>query len=218
MWTSTLSSEAYLGLTIHYIDQNWILRHFLLDIIPFKTRHTGVNMSTAISRILYEFNLADKALALTTDNESAMLVCGRILTEEFEQDLSNLSFSHYRCSAHILNLAVKQGMEIIDQEILAVRKLMSKIKNSVLLCDDLRELCTMEKLEYLRPEIDVETRWNSTYFMLYKLQRIETALQMLAIKHTSVRDLMPDAAAWTKIKVFIFYYHYIFFYRSFYLH
>ena len=204
MWTSTLSSEAYLGLTIHYIDQNWTLQRFLLDIIPFKNRHTRVNMSTAISNVLCEFNLADRALALTTDNESAMVVCGRKLAEEFEQDLKNLSFRHYRCSAHILNLAVKQGMEVIDQEILAVRKLMSKIKNSVLLCDDLRELCTVEKLEYLRPEIDIETRWNSTYYMLYKLQRMETALKMLAIKHVGVRDLMPDAAAWTKIKVKIF--------------
>jgi len=144
-----LSSEAYLGLTIHYINQNWTFQHFLLDIIPFKNCHTGVNMSTAISNVLCEFNLADRALALTTDNESAMVVCGRKLAEEFEQDLKNLSFRHYRCSAHILNLAVKQGMEVIDQEILAVRKLMSKIKNSVLLCDDLRELCTVEKLEYL---------------------------------------------------------------------
>ncbi len=36
MWTSTLSSESYLGLTIHYIDENWALQRFLLDIIPFK--------------------------------------------------------------------------------------------------------------------------------------------------------------------------------------
>jgi hypothetical protein len=31
---------------------------------------------------------------------------------------------------------------------------------------------------------------------------------MLAIKHKNVRDLMPDAAAWTKIKVFIFFFWY----------
>jgi hypothetical protein len=42
--------------------------------------------------------------------------------------------------------------------------------------------------------------------MLYKLQQMETVLQMLAIKHKNVRDLMPDAAAWTKIKVFIFFF------------
>ena len=96
-------------------------------------------------------------------------------------------------------------MEIIDKEILDVRKLMVKIKNSVLLCDDLRELCAIEKLEYLRPEVDIETRWNSTYYMLCKLQRMETALKMLEIKHQNVRDLMPSATAWTKIKVKIVY-------------
>src|SRR3954465_7914245 len=81
MWTSTLSSEAYLGLTIHYIDENWNFQRFLLDIIPFKTRHTGINMASAINNILCEFNLVSKALALTTDNESAMVVCGRKLSE-----------------------------------------------------------------------------------------------------------------------------------------
>jgi len=202
MWTSTLSSEAYLGLTIHYVDENWILRRFLLDIIPFQTRHTGVNMASAINSVLCEFNLVGKALALTTDNESAMVVCGRKLTEEFEKALdNNITFSHYRCSAHILNLAAKQGMEIVDEEILNVRKLMIKIKNSVLLCDDLRELCYMEKIEYLRPEVDIETRWNSTYYMLCKFQRMEMALKMLAIKHENIRDLMPTTTAWTKIKV-----------------
>src|SRR5207245_6492804 len=74
MWTSTLSSEAYLGLTIHYIDQNWTHRRFLLDIIPFKTRHTGINMASAINNVLNEFNLTGKALALTTDNKSERLV------------------------------------------------------------------------------------------------------------------------------------------------
>src|SRR4051794_1067096 len=202
MWTSTLSSEAYLGLTIHYIDENWTLQRFLLDIIPFKTRHTGINIATAINSVLNEFNLVGKALALTTDNESAMLVCGRQLSEEFERALDdNFFFRHYRCSAHILNLAAKQGMEIIDEEILSVRKLMVKIKNSVLLCDDLRELCSMEKIEYLRPEVEIETRWNSTYYMLCKFQRMETALKMLAIKHENVRNLMPSTIAWNKIKV-----------------
>jgi hypothetical protein len=110
MWTSTLSSEAYLGLTIHYINQNWVLQCFLLDIIPFKTRHTGINIAAEITKVLNEFKLVGKAMAITTDNESAMLVCGRKLAEEFEKEMDNLFFNHYRCSAHILNLAVKQGM------------------------------------------------------------------------------------------------------------
>ena len=80
---------------------------FLLDIIPFKTCHIGINMASAISDVLSEFNLVGKALALTTDNESAMVVCGRKLSEEFERALNNFSFNHYRYSAHILNLVAK---------------------------------------------------------------------------------------------------------------
>ncbi|GES95196.1 zinc finger BED domain-containing protein 1-like [Rhizophagus clarus] len=84
MWASTLSSEAYLGLTIHYVDENWTLQRFLLNIIPFKTRHTGINMATVINNVLCEFNLVSKALALTTDNESAMLTALRMLAIKHE--------------------------------------------------------------------------------------------------------------------------------------
>ncbi|GES74275.1 zinc finger BED domain-containing protein RICESLEEPER 2-like [Rhizophagus clarus] len=115
-------------------------------------------MATEITKVLHEFKLVGKAMAITTDNESAMLVCGRKLAEEFEREIDDLSFNHYRCSAHILNFAIKQGMEIIDNK------------------------------EILDPEIDIETRWNFTYYMLCKLQQMETALKMLAIKHEGVRE------------------------------
>jgi hypothetical protein len=34
-----------------------------------------------------------------------MVVCGRIMAEELAKELDNQAFWHYRCSAHILNLA-----------------------------------------------------------------------------------------------------------------
>ena len=54
-------------------------------------------------------------------------------------------------------------MEIIDEEILDIRKMMIKIKNSVLLCDDLRDLYSMEKIEYLQSEIDIRTLFTICY-------------------------------------------------------
>ncbi len=42
MWISTLTTEVFLELSIHYVDDKWILHHFLLDIVPFKTRHMGL--------------------------------------------------------------------------------------------------------------------------------------------------------------------------------
>ena len=87
MWTSTQNNDAYLGLTIHYVDSEWNLRNFLLDIIPFTTRHTGINIANSIKSVLMEFHLLEKTLVLTTDNESAMIVSGRILAEELAKEL-----------------------------------------------------------------------------------------------------------------------------------
>ena len=43
MWTAS-NSDAFLSLTIHYVDNNWEFKNFLLDIIPFSARHTGINI------------------------------------------------------------------------------------------------------------------------------------------------------------------------------
>ncbi|GBB83770.1 hypothetical protein RclHR1_10440003 [Rhizophagus clarus] len=117
IWTSTFNNDAYLGLTIHFIDNDWNLQNFLLNIMSFTTRHTGGNIADAIISTLKEFHIFEKTLALTSDNESAMVVCRRIIAAKLAYELDNQSFHHYRCSAHILNLAAQQGIKIIDNEI-----------------------------------------------------------------------------------------------------
>ncbi|GBC10039.1 hypothetical protein RclHR1_00930017 [Rhizophagus clarus] len=69
IWTSSVNQDVFLGLTIHYIDSNWRLCNFLLDIIPFTISHTGINISQEITRVLEEFGISNKIIALTTDNE-----------------------------------------------------------------------------------------------------------------------------------------------------
>ncbi|GES92534.1 zinc finger BED domain-containing protein RICESLEEPER 2-like [Rhizophagus clarus] len=199
MWTSTCNNDAFLGLTIHYIDNNWNLKNFLLDIISFTTRHTGNNIANAIKSVLTEFNLLEKTLALTTDNESAMVVCGRIIAEELTRELNDQSFRHYRYSAHILNLAAQQGIKIIDDEVVKIRELMKKIKHSTLRCDRLRELCSIENLTYYKPQLDVETRWNSTYYMIVKFQKMLRPIEMLAATDQDIKKFVPDAQEWIKI-------------------
>ena len=200
MWTS-LNNDAFLGLTIHYINSEWNLCNFLLDIIPFTDRHTGKNIASAIKSVLIEFNLLEKTLALTTDNESAMVVCGRVIAEELALELDNEAFQHYRCSAHILNLAVQKGIKIIDEEVIKIQKLMGKIKNSLQRCNRLRELCSIENLEYYKPQLDIETQWNSTYYMIIKFQKMLRPIEMLAATDQEIRNLIPDNQGWIKIKV-----------------
>ncbi|GBB84202.1 hypothetical protein RclHR1_10820008 [Rhizophagus clarus] len=161
-------------------------------IISFTTRHIGNNIANAIKSVLTEFNLLEKTLALTTDNESAMVVCGRIIAEELTRELNDQSFRHYRCSAHILNLAAQQGIKIIDDEVVKIRELMKKIKHSTLRCDRLRELCSIENLTYYKPQLDVETRWNSTYYMIDTLTLLEPLEKATVLLSASSYPIISD--------------------------
>src|SRR5207248_3279746 len=71
LWSS-LKNESFLGITIHFIDENWMLRHFTLDIFKFEGTHTGQSIADKIYQILLEFGLDNKTISMTTDNASNM--------------------------------------------------------------------------------------------------------------------------------------------------
>lgn len=200
MWTSSVNQESFLGLTIHYVD-DWKLRNFLLDIIPFNTSHTGLNIANEIMRVLKEFSISNRIIALTTDNEAAMLVCGREIASTLDHGVSSIVFSHYRCAAHVLNLGVKQGLRLVDDSIIKARKIAKIIKKSTRICNSLKLLCELKKIKYLKPILDVEIRWNSTYYMLKRFVELEPALNLLAADNESIKSLYPDEDDWTIIKV-----------------
>jgi len=185
MWTAS-NSSSFLSLTLHYVDSSWKLKNFLLDIIPIEVRHSGYNMANAIMEVLRKFGLAEKTLALTTDNASSMITCGEFIVEELEEEFQNLDFAHYRCAAHVLNLAVNKGLNLISGSVKKVRSLMSYIKSSQPVRDSLKTLCKVKGIEYLAPELDVNTRWNSTFYMLEKWKRMEPALNLLAADNPNV--------------------------------
>ena len=82
IWSS-INQEAFLGLTIHYVNSEWHLRNFLFNIISFSISHFEVNIAQEIMRVLNKFNIFDKVIVLIIDNESAILVCGRnIITRD----------------------------------------------------------------------------------------------------------------------------------------
>jgi hypothetical protein len=80
-----------------------------------------------------------------------MLVCERELASELETGFFNFTFTHNRCAAHIINLAVKAGMKHLNSSIVKLRKFVNKIKNSQLLIDDLKSICKIKNVKFLMP-------------------------------------------------------------------
>lgn len=152
-------------------------------------------------RVLEEFNISNRIIALTTDNDSAMLACGKEIAAAFNDDVSSMNFSHYRCAAHVLNLGVKKGLKNVSNSVVKARKIATIIKNSTRLCDSLRVFCNLKSIKYLKPILDIETRWNSSYYMLKRFEQLESALVLLAADNQSINDLYPDENDWIAIKV-----------------
>jgi hypothetical protein len=67
IWIS-ISGHLYLAITVHFINEKFEMKNFLLDfdLIPFP--HDGQQICNKIEEILFEFNFETKFIALTTDN------------------------------------------------------------------------------------------------------------------------------------------------------
>src|SRR6266498_2333102 len=105
-------------------------------------------MAQEIMRVLDEFSISNKIIALTTDNDSAMVVCSKEIASAFDDEFSTMNFSHYCCAAHILNLAVRKGLKIVSDSVIKACKIMHNIKNLTRLCDSLRAFCGIKKMKY----------------------------------------------------------------------
>ncbi|CAI2184102.1 6991_t:CDS:2 [Funneliformis geosporum] len=127
----TRTKESQICITIHWIDNNWQM---------------------------LKYNLTTTILALTTDNHSVMIVCGRNISNELSTKFNDSLFSHYRCGANILNLSVQHGLQVYDEVIVKVRNFMNKVRRSNLLTEDLRRIFEAQNISYLGSQIDIEVR------------------------------------------------------------
>ena len=58
-WTSP-SSKSFMSITAHFIDNNWVLQHTLLDFIEMYDSHTGQNLKNTFILGLENFSIEDK--------------------------------------------------------------------------------------------------------------------------------------------------------------
>ncbi len=143
IWSS-ISGHSYLAITVHFINEKFEMKNFLLefDLIPFS--QDGQQIYNKIKEILFEFNFETKFIALKTDNAKNN-VKGIRLLQTCLAESQNLIFDnlHFRCFAHILNLCVRNGIneKEIKDEIDGLRSLLSFIKDSPKRLQILEEKC-----------------------------------------------------------------------------
>lgn len=187
-WTSP-NNEGFLGITGHYIDDNWVLQSLLLDFVPMHGDHTGENLCGAFVGVCEQRGILDKLQGVTTDNAANI---GRLLTC-FEGACCErgIKFSkeqqHMRCVSHVMNLAVQALLRELKAEdsgdnsdldysvttqagsescIAKLRRLVRWIRSSPQRSDYFKGLCDLCGIPRKQAILDSPTRWNSTYAMI----------------------------------------------------
>ncbi|CAN1756696.1 Putative AC transposase [Linum perenne] len=169
MWTATTQQKGYMAVTAHYIDNNWRLRNHLLQFIYVHAPHTADNLASRLFRCMMEWNVDAKLSSITLDNCSTNDKMINIIKSKLVSSflIKDGALLHMRCTAHILNLIVKDGLDVLKDGI-------EKIRDSVVYwtatpkrIEFFQEVAKQTQIDYVNKLVDdCPTRWNSTYEML----------------------------------------------------
>ena len=98
-WTS-ICTQNYIAVTAHYITENFHLGSCLLDCFKFTDRHMAENLKTELLKVVDEWGIKDKIVAVVTDNAANIQAAVRLA-----------GFKQVSCFAHSLNLVVQNALK-----------------------------------------------------------------------------------------------------------
>ena len=205
IWSS-IKNEAFIGVTIHYITNEWELKHFTLEVLRITGSHTGNAIYEILCKLLDDFGLKKKIISVTTDNGSNMVLVYRLLENDFNTQVPELDFIHSRCICHILNLAVNAGLKKEESLLKKLRKLIKCVRKTQLYLEELERLAIAGNQIFKRPILDVKTRWNSTFNMAERALKLKEDLSIIKSRNMSLQNIWLNEDEWKKIEVSVYSY------------
>ena len=184
-WTAC-TNIGYISLTAHYVDKDWKLKSKILSFAHMQPSHTGHDLALMVLEFLKDWGIERKIFSITLDNASSNDNMQNMLKEHLclsNSLLLNGEFFHIRCSAHILNLIVQDGLKVasdalhkIRQSVHYVRASESRKKQFFQCVEQVGGIDTSIGLRS-----DCVTRWNSTYTMLESAINYRRAFHSLSL-------------------------------------
>ncbi|KAL4554031.1 hypothetical protein LXL04_039857 [Taraxacum kok-saghyz] len=178
---------CYMCLTAHFIDEHWTLHKRIINFCPI-VGHSGVLIGRAIEKCLVEWGLKN-IMTITVDNASSNDVAVnhlRNVLNHWECGVLKGAFLHMRCAAHILNLVVKDGLMDVNLSVKKIRTLVKYVRSSPARLLKFKSSIEEEKIESKSLVcMDVDTRWNSTFFMLESAVKFKKAFSNLLLKDSN---------------------------------
>ncbi|KAL4091698.1 hypothetical protein QTP88_026349 [Uroleucon formosanum] len=171
--TETMQIRSFLSITTHLI-QDGKLKTQNIGTGELFEGHTAIYIGHTLIETLQSWGLeAEKVVSVVTDSGANMK---KAIVDEFGEK------KHLPCVAHTINLVVEKAIDK-TQEIsktgvksggvpvllFKVREIVKYFKKSTKACDLLRNSQRVQGKkdgQFLKPVLDVRTRWNSSFYMI----------------------------------------------------
>ncbi|GJS73683.1 zinc finger BED domain-containing protein RICESLEEPER 2-like protein [Tanacetum coccineum] len=119
-------------LTVHYVDNEWVLRKKVLNFCPISS-HRGVDIGKVVEMCLLKWGIESNVFTITVDNATANDVAVAYLKNKYanwEKSVLEGKWLHVRCTAHVTNLIVQDGLSHIGKSVDCVRAAVKYVRQS----------------------------------------------------------------------------------------
>ncbi|KAF7844380.1 zinc finger BED domain-containing protein RICESLEEPER 2-like [Senna tora] len=212
-WTS-VQNMNYLVLTTHFIDIDWKLHKRILNFCPMEN-HRGETIGEAIESCLIEWGI-EKVFTITVHNASLNDVVVSYLRGKingWNGSVLRGDYLHVRCVAHILNLVVNDRLKSMHESITKIRNEVRYVHAFPARMKKFKECIEKEKIQSTSMfQLDVPTRWNSTYLMLDSALKFEKAFSRYESQYAHYvlehleegkRRGIPAKEDWENARIFV---------------
>ena len=121
IWSDHWQEHSYMGITCHFINDRFELEKRVLAFRLFDDVHSASHISAAIQQVLEEYRLLTRCFSISFDNASNNTASIDNLIACCQPRMGSTYF-HVRCVCHILNLCVKDGLEIMNAKFKPLEK------------------------------------------------------------------------------------------------
>ena len=172
IWSNQHSHHSFISMSCHWISADWKLRRCVLAGRNFPERHTGRQITEILRGILKERGIVkDQHNLLVRDGASNMV-----------DGIAGL-MDGVQCTIHLLQLVVRDAVLLqtgVARLVLKCKQLVAFLHRSPRAYEQFRKKQAEHRriplTQTLKVKLDVETRWNSTFLMLQRIQDLKESI------------------------------------------